>query len=69
MYIVKETLEKLAGNTLKSKENKGTKFIIQFPNQNKTRLSMNIKMKIFYLLMIMKWIITFRNILLSKQYS
>jgi signal transduction histidine kinase len=36
MYIVKETLEKLAGTiTLKSKENKGTKFIIQFPNQNK----------------------------------
>jgi signal transduction histidine kinase len=31
---VKETLEKRT-ITLKSKENKGTKFIIQFPNQNK----------------------------------
>jgi hypothetical protein len=30
----KET-EKLGGNNLKSKENKGSKFIIQLPNQNK----------------------------------
>jgi signal transduction histidine kinase len=35
MYIVKETLETSGTITLKSKENKGTKFIIQFPNQNK----------------------------------
>jgi PAS domain S-box-containing protein len=36
MYIVKETLEKLNGSiTLLSQLNKGTKFTIELPNQNK----------------------------------
>jgi two-component sensor histidine kinase len=34
MYIVKETLEK-GNNYFEIERKKGTKFIIQFPNQNK----------------------------------